>query len=286
MIKSETSSNLSARSLRLCLALACCLVAALGMPIAAAEASEREQVRTYLELARLDLTTIDVILADTELDLLEQEVVDDEELTELQIEHYRQLLAGYRSSLAGGLSELDGRQVPDFSDLRLHRDAQQALFQAADSLLAEYEQILGYTAALLQMSLSLENMAYYDENNLDATYQTISGAIQEALECLSAADVPTFLTYVNINLADSLTQLDEAVLYTLQAAYIDDPVRIYAASYRMDILMRHFDSLVVGIDQNIVDRQNKLVAEAEQIAQIAGGLSSWLDQNISLLASD
>jgi hypothetical protein len=93
LIRSETSSNFSARSLRLCLALACCLVAALGMPIAAAEASEREQVRTYLELARLDLTTIDVILADTELDLLEQEAGDDEELTELQIEHYRQLLA-------------------------------------------------------------------------------------------------------------------------------------------------------------------------------------------------
>ena len=296
LIRTETSNRLSARSLR-CLALVGCLVLAIslgqlllgsasGTPIAAAEASEREQVQTYLELALLELETIDAILADSELDLLEKESGGDEELTELQIEHYRQLLTGYRASLSQVLSGLDSRQVPGLADLHLHRGAQQALFQATDDLLAEYEQILGYTAALLQMSISLENMAYYDENDLDATYQTISGAIQEALDSLSAADVPTFLTYVNINLADSLTQLDEAVLYTLQAAYIDDPVRIHAAAYRMDILMRHFDSLVAGIDQDIVGRQSKLIAEAEQIAQTADGLKAWLGQNISLLNAD
>ena len=124
---------------------------------------------------------------------------------------------------------------------------------------------------------------YYDENDLDATYSKISASLQDSVDRLEQADVPTFLTYMNTNLTDALKQMDEAVLYMLQAAYISDPLRLNAASYRMDILMRRFDSIVANVDQDISDRQSKLISEVEKISQTKDGLKAWATQNIDLL---
>lgn len=259
------------------------MLAAFNPVVDAADSADREQVLEYLNLAVQDLTVIEVILADSDLDLLDQGTGSDEELTEPVIERYITLLAGYRSSVKETQDALDGRAIADLEDLRSYRDAQSALFAMTDDLLAEYEQILSYTAALMQMGTDLETLDYYDENDLDATYNTISAALQASVDRLENADVPTFLTYMNTNLTDALKQMDDAVLYMLQAAYISDPLRLNAASYRMDILMRHFDSIVANVDQDISDRQSKLVSEVEKISQTKDGLKAWASQNIDLL---
>lgn len=259
------------------------MLAAFNPLVDAADSADREQALEYLNLAVQDLTVIEVILADSDLDLLDQGTGSDEELTEPVIERYKTLLAGYRSSVTETQTALDGRMIPDLEDLRLYRDAQSALFVMTDDLLAEYEQILSYSAALMQMGTNLETLDYYDENDLDATYNTISAALQASVDKLENADVPTFLTYMNKNLTDALKQMDDAVLYMLQAAYISDPLRMNAASYRMDILMRHFDSIVANVDQDISDRQSKLISEVEKISQTKDGLKTWAAQNIDLL---
>lgn len=274
-----------------CLLLAGCsgqnvLLAAFNPEVDAADSADREQVLTYLDLAVQDLGVIEVILADSDLDLLEQGTGNDEELTEAMIERYQTLLSGYRASLAEAQEAENGRSVPDFEDLRLYSDAHHVLFGLTDDLLAEYEQILSYTAALMQMGTSLEALDTYDENDLQATYDTINAALMAAVEQLNNADVPTFLTYMNDNLTDALGEMDEAVLYMLQAAYISDPLRLNAASYRMDILMRRFDSIVANVDQDITDRQDKLMREVERIAETKDGLKTWATQNIDLLDQD
>lgn len=259
------------------------MLAAFNPVVDAADSADREQVHEYLNLAVQDLTVIEVILADSDLDLLDQGTGSDEELTEPVIERYKILLAGYRSSVAETQTALDERAIPDLEVLRLYHDAQRSLFAMMDDLLAEYEQILSYTAALIQMGTNLETLDYYDENDLDATYSTISASLQDSVDRLEQADVPTFLTYMNRNLTDALKQMDEAVLYMLQAAYISDPLRLNAASYRMDILMRRFDSIVANVDQDISDRQSKLINEVEKISQTKDGLKAWATQNIDLL---
>jgi len=296
-VVNDPAKGLQKRRLSLLLTLICCLLlagcsgqnvllAAFNPEIDAADSADREQVLTYLDLAVQDLEVIEVILADSDLDLLEQGTGNDEELTEAMIEHYQTLLSGYRTSLAEAQAAEIGRVVPDLEDLLLYRDAQNALFGMTDDLLAEYEQILSYTAALMQMGTNLEALDTYDENDLDATYNTISAALQASVDQLNNADVPTFLTYMNDNLTDALGEMDEAVLYMLQAAYISDPLRLNAASYRMDILMRRFDSIVANVDQDITDRQNKLMREVERIAETKDGLKTWATQNIDLLDQD
>lgn len=262
------------------------LLAAFNPVVDAADSADREQVLTYLDLAVQDLAVIDVILADSDLDLLEQGTGSDEELTEAMIERYQSLLTGYRASLAEAKEAEIGRVVPDVEDLLLYRDAHNVLLDMTDDLLAEYEQILSYTAALMQMGTSLEALDTYDANDLQATYDTINAALLAAVEQLNNADVPTFLTYMNDNLIDALGEMDEAVLYMLQAASISDPLRINAASYRMDILMRRFDSIVANVDQDITDRQDKLIREVERIAETKDGLKTWATQNIDLLDQD
>ena len=271
-----------------CLFLASCsgqtvMLAAFSPEVDAADPADREQVLEYLNLAVQDLGVIEIVLADADLDLLDQGTGEDVELTEPVIERYLLLLAGYRSSLTETQAALGGRSIPDLEDLRLYHDAQSALFDMTDDLLAEYEQILSYSAALMQMGANLETLDYYDESDLDATYQTISAAIQASVDMLGSADVPTFLTYMNDNLTDALKQMDDAVLYMLQAAYISDPLRLNAATYRMDILMRHFDSIIANVDQDMTDRQNKLADEVEKISQTKDGLKTWAAQNIDLL---
>lgn len=282
---------------RLCLILACCLLlagcsgqgvllSAFKPVVAAADSAERDQIVEYLGLAVQDLSVIDTILANSDLDLLDQGTGADEELTVPMIERYTLLLADYRSSVGSTRSAAATRLVPDQASLSLYQDAQDALFGLTDDLLAEYEQILNYSAALMQMGTNLESLEFYDENDLDATYQTISTAIQESVATLESIAVPTFLTYMNVNLTDALKQMDEAVLYTLQAAYLNDPLRLNAATYRMDILMRHFDGIIANVDQDMTDRQNKLTEEIVKISQTKDGLKTWASQNIDLLNQD
>ena len=157
------------------------------------------------------------------------------------------------------------------------------MFVLAGDLLSEYEQIMNYSSALITMGTNLESLNYYDANDLEGTYQTINNALVATVDLLKGQSVPSFLQNMNDNLIDALEQMNEAVLYTLQAVALNDPLRIDAAQYRMDILTRHFDKIIGSVDQDMSDRESKLEQEISKIQTTSNGLKDWVTQNIGQL---
>lgn len=282
----------------ICLLLACGLIlagcsgtmsAAFGPAVAAEtlESADKDAVLAYFKLAEDDFLIVDYILADSDLDLLDQNTADDnEEVTLDSITRYLGILGGYQNSIAQIMADAPLRAVPEQEDLMKFRDSHQAMFEMAGSLLAEYEQILNYSYALITMGTNLETLGYYDENDLEGTYQTISAALTATIDLLKGQDVPTFLKNMNDNLIDALVEMDEAVLYSLQAAYLSDPLRLDSAAYRMDILTRRFDKIIASVDQDMSDRETKLAEEIGLIQQTNSGLKNWVAQNVDKLKAN
>ena len=259
------------------------LLAGLMPEVAAAGQIDRQQVLDYLTKTVDDLSVIDAILSDTDLDLLGEGAGEAEEMTDAMIQHYDQLLKGYRNGLSEAGVALTGRSMPDLEDLRLCRATQIALFEMTDDLLEEYSQVLTYSATMLEVASNLESADFFDEDDLYGTYETISTAIQTSVELLENVEVPSFLIYMNQSMTDALRQMDDAVLYLLQALYFEDPLQTSAAIYRLDILTRYFDKIGTNVAEDMADRQDKLFEEIERISWLKDGLQTWETQNIDLL---
>ncbi|MEA4890709.1 MAG: hypothetical protein VB070_14725 [Clostridiaceae bacterium] len=290
-----TMSNRFLRSFRwFILFLACGLIltgcvgqnimAAAFEPQVIAAASNKAPVLDYLNASLDDLKVIDNLLADADLDLMNQNTADDQEVvTADTITRYLGILAGYQSSVKEVLTAIDSRSTPNLEDLTRFRDSERAMFVLTGDLLAEYEQIMNYSSALITMGTNLESLNYYDANDLEGTYQTINNALVATVDLLKSQSVPSFLQNMNENLIDALEQMNEAVLYTLQAVALNDPLRIDAAQYRMDILTRHFDKIIGSVDQDMSDRESKLSQEIAKIQTTSNGLKDWVGQNVKQL---
>jgi hypothetical protein len=273
-------------ALALCFLLLFSLLAYIGWPgrnlFVAGAASDRTAILDYLTDAVGDFTVIDDLLADPDLDLLETgsgEGEFDEAMIALLLER----LTGFQGSISQVLDQVDRRDVPLQADLKKFQTAERALFQLCQEILLEYEQILHYTALMMTVGKNLESLSYYDEEDLAGTYETISAALTASVDQLKNSQTPSFLASMNSSLIDALTQMDDAVHYMLYAASISDPLRLNAADYRMGILLRRFDQIVLIVEQDMTDRQGKLMEEVEQIQSLNKGLQRWLNQNISKL---
>ena len=246
--------------------------------------SEAEDIASFLKDALDDFKVIDALITDSELGLLEDETSTDEEMTMEELEYYLGLLGTYSSSIKNTLGEIKARPTPNHQDIGKFRTAEISQFELADDLISEYMQLLNYYQSLLSMSKEIEKLENVDSTDLETIYKSFSEGIGKAIDKLKGSNVPTFLKSMNDNTIASLTEFDSAVLYMLQAEYLDDPVRRDAATYRMGILQRKFERITEDSNQDMDDRTGKLKDDLKNIQRLNDGLKQWALGNIDKLS--
>jgi len=243
-----------------------------------------EAVVSYLQQTTAALTVMETLLKDPVLDLPEQQTETvTTDVTHDEIAGYQTLLVQYQSDLETALSDLSALTVPDQPELESYREAMVAELQLAVELVLEYAQILAYTDALMTMGENMAALSDVGTDDLEMMYQAFNDGISAAVETLLNLSVPSFLESTNVSLINALEQMNSAVLYSLNAVYINDPLRMDAAEYRRDILTRRFDIVVSEIDQDMTDRETKLSEDIIRLQETQAGLHAWVDQNLDRL---
>lgn len=243
-----------------------------------------EAVIAYFQQSTAAFTVLENLLNDPELDLLEQQpqtVVTD--VTHEEIAGYQALIIQYQTNLDTVLQDLAARTVPAQPELDSYQTAMIAELQLAIELAVEYGQILAYTDALMTMGENMDALSDVSTDDPEVMYQAFNDGLSAAVDTMLNLSVPSFLENTNNNLISALEQMNSAVLYSLNAVYINDPLRMDAAEYRLDILTRRFDTVVDGIDQDMTDRETKLNEDIARLQETQAGLHDWVDQNMDRL---
>ncbi len=251
----------------------------------AAAASSGEIVKE-LKAANEDLKIIDELIADKDLGLLEEESSSDtEEITESEITLYMGILDEYDKRLKQALSDLKARQELDNKDMAELRKAEIAQFLLACDVVEEYMSVLHYMQALLDLAGQMDAIGNVSATDPAGMYEEINQAIEKAVAKLKSSEVPSFLQSMNDNMIASLNEMNDAVLYSLIAEEINDPVRRNGAAYRMGILERKFTKITADANTDTEDRMKKLKQDVNTVQQVNEGLSKWVQANLDKLGN-
>jgi hypothetical protein len=281
-----------AAAMAVLLALALCSGAAappLGNAAAAAYGAygdDGSQVMlAYLNAAEEDLALVDKLLTDRDLGLLE-ESSDDADMTKEDMETYLGMLEGFATQLDSQMDMIKLRSVPDNPEVAFFVTAEKYDLETSAEIVDEYVQILQYTESMMDVAEGLNQLANADTTDLEVTYELFNNVIGQAVSQLQALDVPSFLKNMNENFIAALSDMNETVTYALQAAYINDPVREAAASYRLGIVSRKLDAVVNELEQDFNDREEKLKSDLTAIQNENDGLADWVQKNIAKLGGN
>lgn len=257
-----------------------------SMGIALMAPANRSEIAKELKAAREDLKIIDELIADEDLGLLEDESSSDsEEITESEVSFYMGILEKYDSRLKQALAEIKARPELDNKDMAELRKAEIAQFLLACDVVEEYMQVLHYMQSLLDLAAQMDAIGNVSATDPAGMYEEINQAIEKAVGKLKSSEVPSFLQSMNDNMIASLNEMNDAVLYSLIAEEIDDPVRRNGAAYRMGILERKFTRISADANADTEDRMKKLKQDVTTVQQVNEGLSKWVQANLDKLGN-
>lgn len=257
-----------------------------SMGIALMAPANRSEIAKELKAAREDLKIIDELIADEDLGLLEDESSSDsEEITESEVSFYMGILEKYDSRLKQALADIKARPELDNKDMAELRKAEIAQFLLACDVVEEYMQVLHYMQSLLDLAAQMDAIGNVSATDPAGMYEEINQAIEKAVGKLKSSEVPSFLQSMNDNMIASLNEMNDAVLYSLIAEEIDDPVRRNGAAYRMGILERKFTRISADANADTEDRMKKLKQDVTTVQQVNEGLSKWVQANLDKLGN-
>ena len=252
---------------------------------AAPSPSDRSDIVNALKAAREDLKVIDDLIADGDLGLLEEDNADTAELTEEDVAAYMEALDKHKGKIQAALTEMMARPELKNEDMSDFRTAEIAQFELAGDVVEEFMQVLHYIQSLLDLADQMDAIGQVDAADPAGMYEAISQTIDEAIKDLKSNEVPTFLKSMNDNMITSLGEMNDAVLYSLVAEEISDPIRRNGAAYRMGILERKFERISVDAQTDTEERMQKLRDDIKKIQQVNEGLSRWVQDNLDRLAN-
>jgi hypothetical protein len=238
----------------------------------------------YLQAAKEDFTSIDELIQDKDLGLLDEDTTGDEAVTVETLQKYLGILSNYDTKISTRLDAIRQRETPNHPDIAAFKASELSEFEMAANVIEEYIQVLKYMKSLINMGAEMDKLGNVDTTDLEGTYKAISTGITQAIGELRNDDVPTFLLSMNDNMVTGLGEMNDAVLYTLNAAALTDPVRTDSAEYRLGILTRKFTKLSTDAQQDMNDRQTKLKSDVKGIKQTNDGLKNWVQLNIDKLS--
>lgn len=232
----------------------------------------KDELHEYINLAKEDLN----ILSDI---LVEDELLDEAELTEelcIQIE-------GFKETISERLLQIKKRDVPKHPEFEIFQTNHIALFELSLEIFKEYNEITEYGNDLLDLISTLETT---NTNDVTELYNQMNQMYTEAISQLEEIRAPSFLSNMHNNMIEVFKQTNDAVLYTLVALDLSDPVRLDAGAYMMDIAVRDMDKIVDKIDLDSTDRQKKIDADTLFVKDIMYGFNEWLDKIIIEINND
>jgi hypothetical protein len=261
------------------LVLALCAGAASPGP-----AADRQALLDYLNAAADDFAVIDALLADTALDQLYQDTSSGgEEMTSEDIAGYLDVLKGYGSDIEAVLREINMRETPANQEIAYFREAELQEFEMANDIIHEFIQVLKYADSLNSVGEEMGKIGELDTADLGMAYQQIHDAITVIINKLKAETVPSFLKSMNDGLISAMEEFDDAVLYMMQAAALDDPVRESASEYRLGMLLRMLSALSEESEKDFAERGKKIQGDLKNIQTENDGMKNWVQQNIGRL---
>ena len=242
------------------------------------------EISNELKAVRDELRIIDEMIADKDLGLLDDDASSEaSELTKSEVAFYMSILEEYNKRLNEAVSDIKSRKEPENRDMAELRKAETAQFELAGAVVEEYMQVLHYIQSLLDLAEQMEAIGKVDAANPAGMYEAINKAIEKAVTKLESSEAPSFLRSMNDNMIASLNELNDAVLYSLTAEDLDDPVRRNGAAYRMGILERKFARISADADADTEERREKLKQDIATVQNVNEGLSRWVQANLDKL---
>ena len=226
--------------------------------------ADKEELKNYISMVIKDFDTITQILQDEE----SFGEITDSELIET-------IITDILDAIEGIISEVNLRMVPNHDEFVKFHDAQYALLNLTNEVFQEYDQVMKYANALIDLGEQLDNMT--DSDDINVIYNEMYNVMDNAVIFLEGLDVPTFLKTMNDSFIEIFKQFNKMIEYNIIASDLLDPIRMDAGEYAMDIIIRELDKITVAAEQDMLDREVKFEEDISSIKDTKDGLIKWLD---------
>lgn len=257
---------------------------AASLALAVPAANDKAAMLKYLQTAQEDFAIVDTLLADQDLGLLEEpDSSSSEDLTADEVTQYLTKLTDYTTQVKDTMDAIGTRLTPNNPDIAFFTAAELSELQLSSDILGEYTQVLNYYNMMLDVNNGLDKVGDVNTKDLEGTYKSYNDAITKAIDTLKNGDIPSCLKSMNDNFIAALSDMNDAVLYTLNAYSLSDPLRTASAAYRLGMLTRRVQMIGKGLQDDLIERQKKLLEDAKGIQKTNEGLKKWVQDNIDRL---
>lgn len=256
----------------------------------AAAMAQRDAYVSYLEDARDDFTAVDAMLGDKDLDINDtsgEELEGDALIAETQ-----ELLAkidGYKAEIDESIRQTGNRDTMGNEELEEFAKSELRCLELSSQMLDEYGQICNYMITLTNLGGDIESIGYLDFSdmeNLEATYTSFHNIVNTIVETLKQSNPPSFFASVNDEFIAIFGELEGSITYVLNAELIDDPLRMDAGAYRIQLLMtRKVAKVITDSQQDVGRRIEKLGQDLDTIKALDEGLKEWIDDNLEVMGA-
>lgn len=256
----------------------------------AAAMAQRDAYVSYLEDAKDDFAAVDAMLGDKDLDL--NDTSGEELESDAFIEQTQELLSkieGYKADIDESIRETGKRDTMESEQLIEFAKSERRCLELSSQMLDEYGQICNYMITLTNLGGDIESIGYLDFSdmeNLEATYTSFHNIVNTIVETLKQSNPPSFFASVNDEFIAIFGELEGSITYVLNAELIDDPLRMDAGAYRIQLLMtRKVAKVITDSQQDVGRRIEKLGQDLDTIKALDEGLKEWIDDNLEVMGA-
>lgn len=252
--------------------------------------AQRDAYVSYLEDARNDFTAVDAMLGDKDLDL--NDTSGDELEGDSLIQETQELMtkiADYKEQIDESIGKTSERDTLESEELKEFAMSERRCLELSSEMLGEYGQICNYMITLTNLGGEIDSISYLDFSdmqNLEAAYTSFQGIVDSVVTALKESNPPSFFKSVNDEFIAIFEELESSITYVLNAVLINDPLRMDAGIYRIQLLMmRKITKVSADSQQDISRRLEKLKHDLDTIKELDEGLKEWIDENLEMMGA-
>jgi ABC-type antimicrobial peptide transport system permease subunit len=251
--------------------------------------ARRDAYVSFLEEAKGDFADVHAMVNDKDLELEDDTTASEDTMTADQYKALLKKTTDYKTKIDNKVSAIEKRSVAKDPQLSAFTDSELYCLKLASDVLTEYEQIIQYVISVTDIGEQMGAIGaldFSDMQNIEATYKTFSEAIKSIVDGLKNSNPPSFLKYVNDEMVGIYQEMDDATVYVLNAAIINDPLKLDAGTYRFGLLQnRRLPKMLSEFQASIKNRQAKLKEDITRIKTLDSGLTDWIEANLKALGA-
>ena len=172
--------------------------------------------------------------------------------------------------------EISARSIPDMDGFASLSATESEMFSLTYNIIEEYKVIYDYALMMMNLGDALTNIDVAEDSTLEDIFYTIDEGMDMGLGLLRDFDAPSYIQDFNDSMIATFEGMKAADQYCLQAAQIEDFVRLDSGLYTYDVYLRDMSTYIESFETDVENRFDKIESDVETLGSVHEDLTEWL----------